>query len=131
VSIEYFQNRSSQVNPSLSQAFTEALKDKFTSEAGLDLVSSSGDLEFSGNISNYRLSPAAIQQNEAAMMRLTITVNVKFVNNTDPKQNYSQDFSEFADYLADEDFTSVEDNLNTEIIEKLMEKIFMKSAANW
>lgn len=131
VSVDYFANRASLVNPNLSQSFTEALKDKFTSEAGLELVKSGGDLDFTGTISSYRLSPVAIQQNEAAMMRLTIGVQVKFVNNTDPSQSYSQLFSEFEDYEADQDFTSVEEDLNRIIVEKLMEKIFMKSAANW
>ena len=131
VSISYFDNRASLVNPSLSQVFTEALKDKFTSEAGLSLVEEYGDLDFSGAIINYRLSPVSIQKDEAAMMRLTITIKVKFVNNTDPSQDFSQSFSDFEDYNVDEDFTSVEDDLNRIIVEKLMEKIFMKSAANW
>lgn len=131
VSIAYFSNRASLVNPNLSQSLTEALKDKFTSEAGLSLVDSGGDLDFSGTISGYRLSPVAIQQNQAAMMRLTISVNVKFINATDPKQDFSETFSEFEDYEADTDFTGVEEDLNRIIIEKLMEKIFLKSAANW
>lgn len=131
VSIDYFPNRASLVYPVLSQAFTEALKDKFTSEAGLSLVGSGGDLEFSGTITGYRLSPVAIQQNEAAMMRLTIAIQVKFVNNTDPQQSFSESFTDFDDYEAEEDFSSVEEDLNRVIIEKLMEKIFMKSAANW
>ncbi len=131
VSVDFFPNRASLINPALSQNFTEALKDKFTSEAGLSLVGSSGDLEFSGSITSYRLSPVSIQQNEAAMMRLTISVSVKFINNTDPKQNYTQVFSEYSDYEADQDFSTTEEDLNRIIIEKLMEKIFMKSAANW
>jgi hypothetical protein len=131
VSIDYFDNRATLINPNLSQAFTEALKDKFTSEAGLSSVSKSGDLDFSGTITGYRLSPVSIQQNEAAMMRLTISVNVKFINNTDPNQNFTQTFSEYVDYEAEQDFASVEDDLAQIIIRKLMEKIFMKSAANW
>ena len=131
VSVDFFSNRASLINPSLSQSFTEALKDKFTSEAGLSLVSSDGHLDFSGAITGYRLSPVAIQQNEAAMMRLTISVKVKFVNNIDPNQNFTEEFQEFDDYNADQDFTSLEEDLNRVIIEKLMEKIFMKSAANW
>ena len=131
VSIDYFPNRSSLVNPVLGQAFTEALKDKFTSEAGLSLVSSNGDLEFSGAIINYKLSPVSIQQNEAAMMRLTISIQVKFVNNKDDLQSFTQTFSDFSDYGVDQDFSSVENDLNTIIIKKITEKIFMKSAANW
>ncbi len=131
VSVDFFDNRASLVNPTLSQNFTEAMKDKFTSGAGLTLMSSGGDLEFSGYVSQYSLSPVAIQQNEAAMMRLTIVVQVKFVNNVDNKQSFEQSFSDFSDYKADEEFSSVEEQLNTEIIEKLTEKIFLKSAANW
>ncbi len=131
VSVDFFDNRASLVNPTLSQSFTEAMKDKFTSGAGLTLMSSGGDLEFSGYVSQYSLSPVAIQQNEAAMMRLTIVVQVKFVNNVDNKQSFEQSFSDFSDYKADEEFSSVEEQLNNEIIEKLTEKIFLKSAANW
>ncbi len=131
VLIDFFPNRSSLVNPILSPRFTEALKDKFTSEAGLSLVSSDGDLEFSGTIVNYRLSPVAIQQNEAAMMRLTISVQVKFTNNKDSQQSFSTTFSEYTDYETDQDFSSIENDLNRIIIDKLTEKIFMKSAANW
>ncbi len=131
VSVDFFENRASLINPSLSQNFTEAMKDKFTSGAGLEMASSSGDLEFSGYVSHYNLSPVAIRQNEAAMMRLTIEIQVKFVNNVEPNKSYEQKFSDFSDYKADEDFTNVEEQLNTEIIEKLTEKIFLKSAANW
>ena len=131
VSVDYFPNRASLVYPVLSQLFTESLKDKFTSEAGLSLVKSGGDLDFSGVITGYRLSPVAIQQNEAAMMRLTITVQVKFINNTDPLQNFTQSFSEYTDYEAEQEFSSVEPDLNRIIIDKLLEKIFLKSAANW
>lgn len=131
VTIDYFNNRASLVNPNLSQEFTEGLKDKFTSQAGLTLVENDGDLQFEGAITNYRLSPVAVQKDAAAMMRLTITVNVKFHNEKDPKQDFTQSFSQYEDYSSDEDFSSVEETLTSSIVEKLLDKIFIKAAANW
>lgn len=131
VSVDYFTNRASLVNPNLSQEFTEGLKDKFTSQAGLTLVEDDGDLQFQGAITNYRLSPVAVQKDAAAMMRLTITVNVKFHNKKNEKQDFTQSFSQYEDYDSDEDFSSVEERLTSSIIEKLLDKIFIKAAANW
>jgi hypothetical protein len=131
VSVDYFSNRASLINPNLSQEFTEGLKDKFTSQAGLTLKESDGDLQFEGAITNYRLSPVAVQKDAAAMMRLTITVQVKFHNEKNEKQDFTQSFSQYEDYASDKDFSSVEEALTSSIVEKLLDKIFIKAAANW
>ncbi len=131
VSISYFDNRASLINPTLSQNFTEALKDKFTSEAGLSLTDEIGDIDFTGFITSYNLRPVAVGQNEADMMRLSISIDVKFTNKVNPKQNFKQTFTDYADYKASQNFSNLEESLNATIIEKLVEKIFMKSATNW
>ena len=46
VFVDYFRNRSRVINPTLSQTFTEAMKDKFVNETGLTLNTDQGDLEF-------------------------------------------------------------------------------------
>ena len=79
--VEYFNNRARVINPTLSQTFTEALKDKFVNEAGLTADRNQGDLEFSGDITGYDVRPLAIQKSEdgrdyASMNRLTVTVKV-------------------------------------------------------
>ena len=132
VTINYFDNRALNVQPTLSQTLTEALKDRFNSQTNLDQVSKNGDLIFEGYISNYKISPVAIQGNQtAALNRLTISINVKFTNNKDHSQDFDTSFSEYEDYESSKSIDSVEDELIKQIVDKLTEDIFNKSVANW
>jgi hypothetical protein len=132
VSVQPFPNRAAIVQPSLSQIFTEGLKDKFVSQTSLELVNATGDLNFEGEITGYTTSPVSIQSNETASMnRLTISVHVKFTNEKDPKQNFDQTFSEYEDYESSKRLDEVEDELIRQITVKLFDDIFNKSAANW
>ncbi len=132
VSVDYFQNLSALVNPALSNIFTEALKDRFITQTSLNNVKDYGDLQFSGQITGYSISPIAIQGNEiAAKNRLTINIRVKFENTKDNKFNFDKTFSQFEDYSSDRDFPSVESELVKTIVGKLIDEIFNSSVANW
>jgi hypothetical protein len=131
-SVQYFENRAPLIQPTLSQTFTESLKNKFLSRTRLDLVSSSGDFSFEGEITGYSTAPMAIQGNETAgMNRLTINVHVKFSNQKDQKQDFDQSFSSYQDYDSSQNLADVEDGLITSIVDKLTDDIFNRSAANW
>jgi len=111
---------------------TEALRDYFTSQTNLVIIDRQGDLNLDGTITQYGVQPVAIQGNEtAAMNRLTITVNVKFTNRTDPKQNWESSFSRYQDYSSSFNLVSVQDGLIKEITDQLVQDIFNKSVVNW
>ena len=132
ISIKYFPNYAALVQPTLSSAFTEALQKKFTSQSSLHLVDKNGDLNIEGSIIGYAITPIAPQSNDkAAMSRLTITVNVKFTNKIDPKQNFEQSFSRYADLESTKSFASSETDLITQIDEILTDDVFNKALANW
>ncbi|MEO8150120.1 MAG: LptE family protein [Bacteroidia bacterium] len=132
VNIQYFPNRAAIVQPSLSQYFTDKMKDKFVSESRLTLVQKEADLTFEGYISDYNNSPSAIQSNEqAALNRLTITISLKFTNAIDPKQDFETTFSRFAEYSSSQNFTSVETGLIQDITKQLIDDIYNKSVSNW
>ena len=132
VSVAYFQNNALTVQPSLSNAITESLKDILTSQTNLDIVNRDGDLQFVGEITSYKVKPMAIQANEvAAQNRLTISVKVNYTNTIDESQNFSQTFSHYADFDSTQDLSSVEIELIEEIVEVLSENIFNKALANW
>jgi hypothetical protein len=132
VSIQLFPNRASIVQPSLSNAFTEKLKDKFVSETNLSLVKDNGDLNFEGAITDYNTQPTAITGNDnASLNRLTITVSVKFTNTKDSKQDFETNFSSYADYASNQSLSSVEKDLITQINSKLVDEIFNKAVVNW
>lgn len=131
-SVQYFPNRAQLVQPLLSQAFTEKLKERFISLANLRLTDRDGDLQFEGYISDYRTAPVAIQGTEtAALNRLTISVNVKFTNTKDAKQNFETTFTRYADYDSKKNLQDVEISLIDDINRQLIDDIFNKSVSNW
>ena len=136
VFIEYFRNRSKVINPTLSQSFTEAMKDKFVNETGLTLNTEQGDLEFSGEITGYDVRPLSVQKSDtgrdfASMNRLTITVKVIFVNNKDHDQDFNTTFSAYFDWDSSKPVSQIENEAVKIITEQLIEDIFNKSVANW
>lgn len=132
VKINFFENKTSLSPSNLSNNFTEALKDKLSSETNLSPVSTDGDLTYTGYISNYDIKPIAIQADEtAAKNRLTISVKVTFTNKLQEEYNFDKTFSRYADYDSGEDLKSIEDRLNEEITEQLIDNIFNESISNW
>lgn len=134
VYVQTFRNNSTLVNPTLSQQFTNALKDRVQGQTPLTIVDvkSNGDYSLEGEITGYTINPVAIQGDEtAAMNRLTITVRVRFHNKFDETQDFEQSFSRYADYSSSMNFTSVEGSLVDEINEALTEDIFNKAFVNW
>lgn len=132
VAINTFPNNASLVNPSLSQTFTTALKEKIQGQTPLTIVNTNGDYEIEGEITDYTVNPVAIQGNDSpAMNRLTITVRVRFTNSFDENQNFDQSFSRYADYNSSLNLSSVEGTLVAEITDALTEDIFNKAFVNW
>jgi len=132
VSVQYFQNRASLVQPGLSQFLTDALMDKCKSQTSLKNVNGIGDVNFEGEISDYYTRPQAVAADaQAAMNRFTITVKVKFTNSVDPDLSFEQTFSRYADYNSSLDLSQVEKDLADKIVEELVEDIFNQAFVNW
>ena len=131
-SVSYFPNRARLVNPNLSQSFTDGLQEKMIRQTSLNQITENGDIEFSGQITEYDVKPMNIQQGDlAALNRLTVSVKVKYVNNKFHEQDWEKSFSSFEDFESSQSLSNVEDNLVTEIVKKLTDDIFNASIANW
>ena len=63
--------------------------------------------------------------------KLTITVNVRFVNNTNHEQDFEQQFSAFRVYDSRELLTAVQDGLIAEMTKEITDQIFNATVANW
>jgi hypothetical protein len=132
ISVQYFPNYAPLVNATLSQTFTQALKDKFTSQTNLNFVDKSGDIQFEGQITDYSNQPTAIQGNQtAAQNRLTITVKVKYTNTFEDKLSFETSFTKFLDYPSNKSFPSVESDLVSQIVTQMVQDIFNKAVVNW
>jgi hypothetical protein len=134
ITIPYISNSASLVVPTLSRTITDALRDYFTSQTNLVLVDRNGDLNLEGTITQYVVTPVAIQGNEtAAMNRLTIVLSLKFSNKTDPKQNWDTpvQFSRYLDYSSSLQLSTVQDGLIAGITDQLVQDVFNKAVVNW
>ena len=132
ITIKYFKNNASTIQPTLSQVITEKLKDYFTQQTNLSINDNDGDLKFSGEITKYEIKPMAIQSNEVAgKNRLTIAVKVDFTNIYENEYNFSHTFSRYRDYESSQNFSEIEEILIEEISNELIEDIFNKSVVNW
>ena len=133
VSVQYFSNKAATVQATLSQVFTERLKDMLVEQTNLTLSENEGDLAFSGYISKYQIKPMAIKADETAgQNRLTIAVKVTYHNSFDAKSSFEQTFSRYRDYESSLMLSGeLEVDLIEEITNELVEDIFNKAFVNW
>lgn len=132
ISVAFFTNNTTLGAPSLSQRFTEKLRDVVSQQTPLALISQVGDLHFEGYISDYNISPVAVQStDQAGLNRLTISVNVKYTNKFEKDKCFEQTFTRFADYKSSESISAKEAELVTEIYRQLTEDVFNKAFNNW
>ncbi|HOO83693.1 MAG TPA: LptE family protein [Prolixibacteraceae bacterium] len=127
-----FPNRATLINPTLSDYFSDALRDKFTRQTNLDFLNDGGDLEFEGAITAYDIKPISVTGDAvAAQSRLTVRIKVVFTNNIDPDNDFDTEFSAYADFNSDQIISDVEDQLVEQIVKEIVDDIFNKSVANW
>jgi len=118
--------------PSLSQSFSESLKDIFLRQTSLTLVKNNGDIIIEGDITGYRQSDEAVTGNDvSSLSRLTINVKVRYIDTKNEENSYEQTFSNFAQFDSRQTLANAETQLIDEINEKLAQDIFNKSLGNW
>ena len=73
ISVSDFPIRAALVYPPLEEVFSNKLKDAYTRQTRLQMVDTNGDLQVSGEITGYNLTPQAVGTDAyATMTRLTI-----------------------------------------------------------
>uniref|UniRef100_UPI004047CAC7 LPS assembly lipoprotein LptE n=1 Tax=Algoriphagus sp. TaxID=1872435 RepID=UPI004047CAC7 len=138
-SVENFFNDSGGGPANMEQRFTETLKEYYQRNTQLELVRNNGDLQFSGSIVRYSLSPQAVVSSgdpnlpdRAGQMRLTISVEVDYVNLSNEEENKKQTFTFFQDYdPRTVTLLDVENQLVEDIFETIIQDIFTATVANW
>ena len=131
-SVELFQNRSNNGPASLPQTITDKIKQKFQNEANLKQVATDGDLEIKGSITGFTYtSEAPVAGATSALNKLTITIQVDYVNTKDEKDKWTETFSRNAQDSAGLNVITVEDQLVNDISNQLMDDIFQKALVKW
>ncbi len=132
ISVAFFQNNAAMASPSESQKFTEKMRDMVSSQTNLALTKQNGDLQFEGAIVDYTVSPVAVQStDQAALNRLTVTINVKYTNSIDQTKSFNQNFQRFYDYSSSKTLSAIESEALDEINRQIAEDVFQKAFNNW
>lgn len=135
INIGFFENDAPLVVGTLSQAFTEALKERVRSTTRLSIVNGEGNANMTGSIVGYSYAPVSIQatnSNSAPIANaeaLTITVRVKFVYDAEKKYSFDQIFTEHANFTGD--IAPQEQTLIASINKLLIDDIFNRAFNNW
>jgi outer membrane lipopolysaccharide assembly protein LptE/RlpB len=131
--VNFFQNNAEVVEPGIERTFTRRLQDLIQNQTNLSLTNTGGDLVYEGEITQYRITPmTATADQRAAQNRLTITVNVRFINKKKEDDDFEKPFSFYYDYDANVLLTG--SSLTTaldEIFERITQDIFNASLAKW
>lgn len=132
IHVSEFPIRAALVYPPLQQTFENKLLDAITRQTRLQEVDSNSDLEMSGEITGYSLSPQSVGQDAyATQTRLTISVRVKYSDAKNDANNIDQTFSAYRDFDASLMLTDVQDELCEEICTELVDLIFNATIGSW
>lgn len=132
-SVQYFKNQAQLAGPTVSQSFTDALRNYIASHSQLSLATE-GDLDFAGNISGYTVAPVTASSSapgQSATTRLSITIDVTYTDKKDPKKCFNASFTRYADFPSSTSITSVQNDLITQIDNQLVQDVFDKAFNNW
>lgn len=132
ISIADFQNRAEYVYAPLATEFNQKMKDMFIQQTRLQLVDSGGDLDIDGEITGYNQYNEAVDASGySSKVKLTLTVNVRYVNNTNHEEDFERQFSAFQTYDSSQLLTAVQDQLITVMVKDIAEQIYNATVANW
>ena len=134
ISFETFPNRSvGFVWGPMESMFNTALQDIYMQQTRLQQVKRAGDLQLSGEITNYDAYNKGVgSDGYSTMAELRMTVRVTFVNTKNPQENFeAQQFTSSREYDASQQLASVQDELVNQMIKDIVDQIFNATVANW
>ena len=132
IQIADFPIRSSYVWGPMGPMFNNKLKEQFADHTKLSQVKRNGDLKIEGEITNYSQRNKSVSaEGYSAQTELSITVNVRFTNNTNHQEDFEQQFTATASYETTQSLAAVQEQLVTEMIEDIVDQIFNATVSNW
>jgi len=131
--VNFFQNNADLIEPGIDRTFTLTLQDLIMNQTNLNLVSNGGDLVYEGEITDYRITPmTATADQQAAQNRLSIRVNVRFMNKRKETDDFEKSFEFYYDFPGrDLPTGSVLNEAIRVIFERITQDIFNQSLAKW
>ena len=131
ISIQTISNKTYKAPNAIERILTEQIRQKLGAETGLTLVQKNGDYEISGEVSSYLIDPISPTDGSLSnKYKLTINVEINFVNNKYPKESWNTSFSQFSIY-ENINFSGIEEGLILDNSKRIAQDIFNKALGNW
>lgn len=132
ISIRDFTNQAEMVYAPLEYSFNEALKDLYRRQTKLTFVPQNGDLHLEGEIVGYNVTSLGVRgDNFAASTQLTISVRVRYTNNSNHNEDFEQTFSTSQTFDSNTMLSDAESQLVPTMVKDLVEMIYNATVANW
>ena len=132
IQIAQFPIRSAYVWGPMAPMFNNQLKDIYATQTKLRQVTRNGDLKIEGEITQYQQRNKSVSsEGYSAQVELSMTVNVRFTNNTNHNEDFEKQFSASQYYDSSLSLGSVQDELVQNMIKDITEQIFNATVANW
>ena len=132
IEIAEFPVRSSYVWGPMQGIFNNELKDIFGRRTHLEQVRRNGDLKLEGEITQYSQRNKSVSaEGYSAQVELSMTVNVRFVNNKNHDEDFEKQFTATSTYDSTLSLAAVQEDKVTEMVEDITQQIFNATVANW
>lgn len=132
IQIADFPIRASYVWGPMEALFNNELKDQFANHTKLIQVKRNGDLKIEGEIMQYQQRNKSVSaEGYSAQTELSMTVNVRFTNNTNHAEDFERSFTATSSYETTQSLNAVQEELVTEMTKNICDQIFNATVANW
>ena len=132
IQIADFPIRATYVWGPMAPMFNNQLKDQFANHTRLIQVRRGGDLKIEGEITQYQQRNKSVSaEGYSAQTELSMTVNVRFTNNTNHAEDFERQFTASQSYETTISLSAVQDELVTQMCKDICDQIFNATVANW
>lgn len=132
IQIAQFPIRSAYVWAPMQAIFNNQLTDVYARQTKLKQINRNGDMQISGEIVEYsQFNKAVAADGYSAQTQLKMTVNVRFVNNANHKEDFERKFSATTQYDSSQQLNAVQEELVTQMVKDIVDQIFNATVANW
>ena len=132
ISVTKFPIRCAYVWAPMEGMFYNSLTDAYAKKTKLKVQKKNGDLQVTGEITEYSQTNKAISSDGySAQTQLKMTVNVRFTNTKNHKEDFEKSFYATTNYDSSLQLSSVQEELVQEMIDDIVDQIFNATVANW
>jgi hypothetical protein len=133
ITFHTIENKARNIVPTLSPTLTNKIRGRILTQTGLaPRTDNNADYELSGQIVGYEVSVSGVENTQqASKNRLTISIDVQFINMLNPEADFENRFTRFADFPATQTLQAAENRLIEDIGNQLADDIFNKAFVNW